>query len=180
MLGGNDNRRQIRLREVTIILAVLFIAHGVGFAKIIIPAQCLLDNLFTFFQQLCLPARLIRNGTGNRTEGIQVFHFAARTVFCASFFPQRQIYIAAHRAFLHFAIRYAKGNQQLSECLQKGADLGGGAKIRIGHDFNQRYGGTVVVRAAGGLLGQMYQFARILFHMNLGKANGKGRTVFID
>ena len=34
--------------------------------------------------------------------------------------------------------------------------------------------------AAGGLLGQVNQLACILFHMNLGKADGKRCAVFID
>ena len=63
-------RHQIRVREITVILSILFGTHRMGGFLVVIPSSGLLDHLFAFFDQLDLSLPLALNGSGNGLKGV--------------------------------------------------------------------------------------------------------------
>ena len=82
-------RRDVRFREVAVVLGVLLGAHGEGGILVLIPAPGLLYHALSLLNQLDLPPGLILDGPGDRLEGAEIFHLGAGTEVPAPGRPHR-------------------------------------------------------------------------------------------
>lgn len=69
--------RQVRLREVAVVLRVFLGAHGEGGALVVVPAAGLLADGAALAQQLDLPLGLGAHGAGHGLDGVEVLHLRA-------------------------------------------------------------------------------------------------------
>ena len=167
VLLGDLHGRDVRLREVAVILGVLLGAHGVGGVLVLVPAAGLLDHPLAVLDQLDLAAGLIGDGPGNGLEGVDVLHLGAGAQLRAPGGADREVHVAAEGALLHLAVGHAQILQRGLQLLQIGDDLLGGAEVRLSDDLDQRHAAAVVVRP--GLVDPrvVHQLAGILLHVHL-------------
>ena len=74
----DNDRYQIRLREITVILCILFGTHRIGIPLIIVPATGLLYNLFPGFNQINLAGCLGFNGMCDCLKRTDIYQFVKR------------------------------------------------------------------------------------------------------
>ena len=67
---GNFNRRQVGFGEIFIVLRVLFGAHRVRIAFVVVPAAGFLHDRFAVFQKVDLAAGFVCNRAGYRVERV--------------------------------------------------------------------------------------------------------------
>ena len=82
----DNDRYQIRLREITIILCILFGTHRIRISLIIVPAAGLLYNLLPGFNQINLAGCLGFNGMCDCLKRTNIFHLGTGTKLFGALF----------------------------------------------------------------------------------------------
>ena len=172
---GDLHGRNVRLREIPVVLCVLLGAHGKSGILVLIPPAGLLDDAFSLFHTLDLPPGLICDGPDNGLKGVEVLHLRAGAQLLRARGADGEVYIAAERALLHLAV----GNPQILEggaqLFQIGDDLLPRAEVGLGDDLNEGDAAAVVVCPRLVDPGVVDQLARVLLHVQLMDADGLAR-----
>ena len=116
-----------------------------GALFIIIPAACLLDDLFALLQQLNLTLALALDGAANGLEGVQVLHFSTGTEFLRAHLTDGQVHIRTHGALLELAVRRTQILNDQTQLIQISNDFFRASHIRFGHDLDQRHAASVII-----------------------------------
>ena len=104
---GNADSQNIGFGEVPVILGVFFTAHAFrSLGTLVIPSGFLYD-FFSGIQQIALPCIFISQRFFHKADGVHVFDLRSGAERSAGQ-VYRNIDVAPHRAFLHFArtLRY--------------------------------------------------------------------------
>ena len=94
-VSRNNQRQQIGIGEVAVIVGIFLGPHNPGFTPVRIKQHGRLLNLATFFDFIDLPLHLKINRLLQETEGVEVLDFTTRTQLNLAFWPDRHIGIAA-------------------------------------------------------------------------------------
>ena len=78
IVGGEQNREQVRVREVAVILRFFLAAHGARFVPVWVVKTGFLHHRAAAFKNELLPLNLIGDGALEEAEGVQVLDFRAR------------------------------------------------------------------------------------------------------
>jgi hypothetical protein len=170
----NHQRRQVRVREVAVILRVFLAAHFARFLAVRIVQAGRLDDLAAVFDQLDLAAHFDVHGFFDEAEGVQVLDLAAGAEFLLADRTHRDVDVAAEGAFLHVAVADAQPHHQRVQGLGVGHRFGGAAHFRFGDDFEQRRAGAVQVDAAHARIVFVQRFAGVFFQVGAGQVDGLG------
>ena len=171
LLFAHLNRRKVGVREITIIVCILFTAHGRCFSGFFIKSSGLLDDLFAVFNRFHLAAVFKLNRLLYILEGVQVLHLSTGAKRLTRF-VHRQVDIAPQRAFLHPAIGNTSIQDGCTEFLQVGDCFFSRADIRFRYNLNQRNAAAVAVDKGTALI--MDQFSGVFLNVNAGNANALG------
>ena len=165
------HRRQIRVREVAVILRILFRTHRVGILFVVVPAAGLLDNGFSFLDQLDLSCTLSLDRSSDGLKGVQVLHLGTCSEFLTSDLTDRKVDIGTHRALLQFAVGCAEILNHHTQFFQISDNFLRGSHIRLGDDLDQRNAASVVIDERTVLPLIVNQLSCIFLHMDLVDAN---------
>ena len=141
-------RRQVRLREVAVVVGRLLDPHPVRLAAVVVPAARLLDERLARVERGRLPLDLVRDRALDRAERVHVLDLDARAERLRAARPQRDVRLDAHLAALHGRVRRADRQQQQPQLLGVAAGLLGRADDGLGDDLHQRHAGAVEVDEA--------------------------------
>ena len=92
---GKGYRKNIRLREVAVIVRVLLAAHGACRSRHIVKTSCFLLNSAAAVYNLRLSFNLVFNRTLNCTEGVKVFNLRSFAENIAAMLLYRDINVRA-------------------------------------------------------------------------------------
>ena len=165
------HRRQIRVREVAVILRILFRTHRVGILFVVVPAAGLLDNGFSFLDQLDLSCTLSLDRSSDSLKGVQVLHLGTCSEFLTSDLTDRKVDIGTHRALLQFAVGCAEILNHHTQFFQISDNLFRRAHIRLGYNLDQRNAASVVIDERAILPLIVDQLSGILLHVDLMNAD---------
>ena len=140
------------------------------------PVTRLLDDRAALAQNLRLALNLVAHRSLDRSQGVHVLGFGARAQLLLAAGTQRHVGVTAQVAALHAGIRNAECHHDVADgchiSLGKFGSVGFGAVNDLGHNFNERNTGAVVVDqrvlgaldAAGGST-NVSQLAGVFFHV---------------
>ena len=74
-LGADDERREVGLGEVAVVVGLLLGAHGVGAAFGVVPEARLLDDAAAVFDDADLALDLVLDGGADVAEAVDVLDF---------------------------------------------------------------------------------------------------------
>src|SRR5207248_2075946 len=112
---GEDERWQIGLREVAVIVRILLRPLAEGHTAFLGPTTRLLEERATGPQYLGLPLHLILQRAIDAAEGVDVLDFHLRAELRRAARAERDIRIAAERALFHIARRGADVAQEIAQ-----------------------------------------------------------------
>src|SRR5690606_25830221 len=168
-------RRQIRIRKITIVVRVFLGAQRRRLRGAGIEAARLLLYLTTSVQDRRLARDLDGDGPLHELEGVDVLELYPRTETFAPLRAQGHVRVAAKAALFHVAVVDADRHQDLAY----GAHVGGGllARSQIGltHDLDERRSRTVQIDGRGAL-DPVQVLAGVFFQVHTGNACGERRA----
>ena len=165
----NDQRRQIGLGEIAVIVRLLLRAHGVGAALVRVPQPRLLHNAPARFDHFDLALDLVLQRRADEFEAVDVLHFGLGAEFFLPSWADADIRVAAQRTLLHVAVGDAGVEQDLLQSRQVLEGLVGRADVGLADDLDQRRAAAVQVEIGvrGGVGKPLVQaLARIFFHVH--------------
>ena len=161
------NRRKVRIREITVILCILFGTHCVRRFFIVIPSSGFLGNTSAHLQKLDLTFSFALNGMCNGLKRVQVLHLCSGSKCVTSSHSHRKVDVRTHGALLKLTV----GNSQIlhgaAKLLQISDDLICTSHIRLRNNLDQRHAASVVIYQGAVLPLIMDQLTGILLHMHL-------------
>ena len=163
----NMDRRKIRVREVTVILGILFGTHCMGGFLVVIPSSGFLDNASARFQKLDLALSFSLNGMCNGLEGVQVLHLGSGSKGVASRHTDRKVDIRTHGALLKLTVGNAQILHGAAKLFQISDNFICASHIRLGNDLDQGNAASVVIHQGAVLPLVMDQLTCVLLHMHL-------------
>ena len=178
ILVRQDNRHQIGIREIAVIIRILLDAHRIGLILLRIVAARLLQKLVSGLCLVDLPRLFRVDRRADILEAVQILDLGARIELRVADRPHREIDVAAHRAHFHLAVGNAAPAHQLAQALQICLRLCRRADIRLRDDLDQRNAAAVAV-CAGAVVG-MHQLAGILLDVDARNADALLLAVDID
>ncbi len=173
-LGRDDQRRQVGVGEVAVIVRVFLGAHGAGLALVGVVKPGFLHHLAAVFDEFDLAAHLEFDGFFEEAKAVEVFDFAARAQGFAGA-AHRDVGVAAKRPFLQIAVADVQPHDQRVQGAGVFGGFAGAAHVGLGDDFEQRRARAVEVDAAGGVAraveqpGFVQRLARVLFEVGAGE-----------
>ncbi len=170
----DDERRQVGLGEVAVVVGLLLGAHGVGAAFAGVPEARLLDDAAAGLDDLDLALDLVLEGGADEAEGVDVFDLDLGAELLLAAGTDGDVGVAAERAFFHVAVGDAGVEEDLLEAGEVLVGLVGGADVGLGDDLDQRRAAAVEVDvgARGGVGEAVVEaLAGVLFHVQAGDAD---------
>ena len=169
-ITANVERRQVRLREVAVVVGILLAALGYGDLARFDPAAGFLDDLAAVFEDAALALNLVLQGLEDGAEAIHVLDFGARSEGLAAHGPDADVGVAAEVAILHIGGGHA---EELDERVQGGEILAGflgRAQVGFADDFHEGDAGAVDVHQgvaiAAVAIGEMLHLGYVFFEMD--------------
>ena len=156
--------RQVRVREIAVVLRVFLAAHRARLVAVRIPEARLLHDGTAVLDQRDLAAHLEVDRLLHEAEAVQVLDLAAGAERLARA-AHRHVRVAAEAAFLHVAVADADPADERVQRLRVGDRLVRAAQVRLGHDLEQRRAGAVEVDAGHAVEVLVQALARVLLEV---------------
>ena len=173
-LGRDDERRQIGVGEIAVVVRVFLAAHRTGLATPAVGVRVEqhrgLLHRATVFDQVDLPLDFAVDRLLQELEAVEVLDLATDTVRRARL-AHRDVRVAAETAFLHVAVADAQPHHQRVQGARVLGGLCARAHVGFGDDLEQRRAGTVEVDA--GLTGVILvqRLAGVFFEVCAGEVH---------
>ena len=142
---ADDQRGQVRLREVAVVVRLLLGAHGVGAALGVVPEPRFLHHAAAAFEHFNLAPNLILEGRANVAKAVDVLNLGLGAEFGRALEHNADIGVAAQAALFHVAVTHAGVEQNLLEPGEVLKCLVGSADVRLTDDFHQRRTASIQV-----------------------------------
>ena len=71
------DRRKVGIREIPVVVRVLFCTHCIRFSGVLIEAAGFLPDRLAGLERLHLPGKFVFDGLDDELEGVEVFHLGA-------------------------------------------------------------------------------------------------------
>ena len=91
----DEDRQEIRIREVTVVVRLFLAAHRTGFVAVGIVEARFLDHLAAAFQHLDLAINFVKDCALQKAEGIEVLGLCARAELISAGAPHRDVGVTA-------------------------------------------------------------------------------------
>ena len=169
-------RRQVRLREVAIVVGRLLDPHPIRLATLLRPAPGLLDERLTGVEDRRLALDLEVDRALDRPERVHVLDLDPGAERLRTARPERDVGLDPHLAALHVGVRRADRAEQQLELLGVAAGLLGGPDLGLGHDLHERRAGPVEVDQADLATGRVQpvdELGRVLLEMGARDGHGE-------
>ncbi len=147
-LGGENQRRQVGLREVAVVVRLFLAAQGAGGAALGVEAAGVLGDADSALEKLDVARDLVLDGTGHVAEGVEVLDLALGAEACLAAAAHRDVGVAAQAALFHVAVAGFGIEQHLVEGLQVVLGFGGAGHVGLRNDLDQRHAAAVEVHQA--------------------------------
>ena len=170
----DDEREQVRLGEVAVVVRLFLGAHGVGAALAgVVEPRLLLDGA-AGVEDFGLALDLVFEGLFDKAEGVDVLDLdlGAERLLAAG--TDGDVGIAAQRSLFHVAVADAGVEDDLLEAGEVLVGLLRSADVGLGDDFGQRRAGAVEVHVGFGVgVGEalMHGFAGVFLQVQAGDAD---------
>ena len=174
-VGRDDERRQVGIGEVAVVVRVFLAAHAAGLVPIRVVEPGLLDHRAAVLDEFDLAAHLEVDGALQEAEGVQVLDLAAGAEGLLAERSDRDIGVTAERPLLHVAVADAQPDHQGMQRPGIGHRLARGAHVGLAHDLEQRCAGAVQVDARHAVKVLVQRLAGVLLEMGAGEAH-RART----
>ena len=145
---ADNQRHQVRLRKVAVVVGVLLRSHRRGRARVDVIEPRLLPDLATCRNHAHLPRNLVLDRLFQEAEGVQILHFRSRAELLHPSGPYGDIGITAQMALLHIAGRHPYVLHGQLQFIQISDGFLGAANVGLTDDFSQRDTGAVQVHIA--------------------------------
>uniref|UniRef100_E6PYF8 NAD-specific glutamate dehydrogenase n=1 Tax=mine drainage metagenome TaxID=410659 RepID=E6PYF8_9ZZZZ len=172
--GGDDERRQVRLGKIAIVVGLFLGAHGIGAAFSGVPEACFLADLATGFDDLDLALDLVFERGADEAKAVDVFDFDFFTEGLRAARHDADVGVTAKRTLFHVAVRNASVEENLLEAGEVFEGFVGGANVRLGDDLDQRRAAAVEIDVGVGervSKSVVDALASVLFHVGAGDAD---------
>ena len=146
--GVDPQRRQVRLREVAVVVRVLLGPHDVGRLLAVVPAAGVLGEGLAPVERDRLALDLVGDRPLHGPERVHVLDLDPRPEGLGAARAERDVRLDPHLAALHVGIRHADRAQEQLQLLGVATRLLGGPDIRLGDDLHERRAGPVEVDEA--------------------------------
>ena len=179
----DNDRNEVGLLEVPVILRLLFGAHRYRDAAVLTPVPGFLNDHAAALEHFCLALDLIRNGAVNRTQRVHVLHLGSDPQLSGPRAAHGNVDVKAHASFLQASMGDTEGPDNALQLNGVGPGLIGRANVGFADDLDKWYSRAVeieqrerrVLNAAVG--GQVPALAGVLFHVNPGYPDRAGLAV---
>src|SRR5690606_8914752 len=161
----NLQRRQIRLREVAIVVRFFFRSQGRRFGGDGIEATRFLLNFAAAVHNRRLARNFYVDGALHELERVEVLQLDSGAELAAAARAYRDVGVAAKATLLHIAVVDADGHQDLADGAHVRRGLGTGMQVRLAHDLDQGRPGAIQVDG-GSALNAVNVLAGIFFHVH--------------
>jgi hypothetical protein len=141
-------RRQVRLREVAVVVGCLLDPHAIRLATLLRPAAGLLDQWLAGIEGDGLSLDLEVDGALDRAERVHVLDLDPGPERLGPARAQRHVRLDPHLAALHVRVGRADGPQQQLQLLGVATGLLGRSDLGLGDDLHERRPGAVEVDEA--------------------------------
>ena len=174
---GGDGK-EIRAREVAVVVGVLLGAHELGFAEVVVPAAGGLDLGDAHAEFLGLAGDLEMDRAADGGEGVEVFQLHLRAEGVGFLFAEGDVHVAAEVALFHVGVGGSAFEEDELERAEVGDGLLGGLEIRLADDLHERGAGAVEIDERGG--GEVGGFRDVLLKVDAVEADDlvRGLDVF--
>ena len=141
-------RRQVRFREIAIVVCLLLAPLNHGAVPGCIPPHRHLDDPAAAFERFYLSLDLVLQRLTDRPKRIQVLDFDFGSELLAADRAHGDVRLTSHCAFFHVGGADAKVPEQSPEFQQVSVGFLGGTHVRLRHDLQEWDAGAVVVHQA--------------------------------
>ena len=131
----DDERRQVGIREVAIVLRIFLRAHRSRFVAIRIVEARFLDDGSAVFDQFDLPPGFEFDRMLQKTKAVQVLDLAARAKHGRASRPHGNVGVTAEAAFLQVAVADADPADERVQRFRVSDRLRSAPEIGLGHDL---------------------------------------------
>ena len=182
-LGADDERREVGLGKVAVVVGGFLGAHGEGAAFGVVPEARLLGDASAFFEDADLPLDLVLQCGADVAEAVDVFDFGLGAELLRPLEHDGDVGVAAEGAFFHVAVGDAGVEEDLLEAGEVFEGFVGRAEVGLGDDLDEGCAAAVEVDVgAGGGVGEAVvdAFAGVFFEVEAGDADGLQNRVAGD
>ena len=143
-----DERHEVGLEEVPVVVGVLLGAQRVRAPVALVPVAGLLAHDLAGLEQVDLPAGLVLDGPAERAHRVEVLDLAAGAERLARA-VHADVGVDAHRALLHLGVGRADGDEDRPQLVDVLPGLLGAADVGPADDLDERHAGPVEVDQRG-------------------------------
>ena len=168
----DDERRQVRIGKIAVVLRVFLAAHRARLATVGIVEARLLHDGAAVLDQLDLAAHLEVDRLLHEAEAVEVLDLAARAELVA---PGRRTDTLASQRKLPSCMLPSQMPIQRTSAVQRlrvGDRLVGAAHVRLGHDLEQRRAGAIEIDAGHAVKVLVQALARVFLEMRARETHG--------
>ncbi len=172
--GGDNERRQVGLGEVAIVVRLLLGAHGISAAFSRVPEAAFLHHAAAGFDDLDLALNFIFQSRADEAEAVDILDFGFGSEFVRALQSDADVGVAAQRSLLHVAVGDAGVEENFFQAREVFEGFVGGADVGLGDNLNQRSSAAVEVEiGAGSGVGKpvVEALAGVFFHVQPGDAD---------
>ena len=166
----HSDRGEIWFRKIAVIVCFFLAAHRCDNTVIGIPQERLLDNFFSFLQEIDLPLDLKFDRPFHIPERVHILHFGFCTEFRFAFHPDRYVCVTAKTTLFHIPVANAK----IGHCLPYPEEIlirfTGRSHVGLTDNFHQRRTAAVHIYQCIRVR-IVNRFPGIFFHMNTGDSD---------
>jgi hypothetical protein len=166
-----DERRQIRLRKVTVVVRFLFRAHQGRAVRSGIEQTRFLDDRRPVLPRRDVALDLEFDGTLHVAERVEVLELGLDPERRRPGRSHRHVRVAPQASLFHVAVVHAQGHEHLAHAAEGLGRVRRGPEVRLGDDLDERHAAAVEVqvgppRRIGA--GVVQRLAGVLFHVHAG------------
>ena len=171
-------RRQVRVREVAVVLCLFLAAEAEGRTLVLVPAARLLDDAAAAVEHRRLPRDLVGDGLLDEAKRVDVLQLDARAELRLPGGADAHVGVAAEAPLLEVAVVHADEDEHVAQDAQVLGRLGRAAQVGLAHDLDERRARPVEVH--DGHVGVVHALARVLFHVHARDARPPRDPVHLD
>jgi len=168
-LGRDQERGEIRLGKISIIVRLLLAAHRPRHALFVVEKARLLQHLAAALDLLHLSLDLVFDRLAHEAEGVDVLQLDARAELLRAARPDADVGVAAEGALFQVAVVDAQVDQRQPQRLEVLARLFGRAQLRLADDLDERDARAVQIHLAAAL--GVDVLAGVLLEVDAGQAD---------
>jgi len=173
--------RQVRVREVPIVVRLFLAAHRDGLPLPLVPGPGLLDHGAPVLQDAFLARDLVLDRLVDEAKRVDVLELGAGPKLLLTNRANRHVGVAAERTFLEVAIIDTDEHQHIPKLPEIRLGFRRTPQIGVAHDFNQRRTPAIEIdQRHRARTRPVNVLRRVLFDVNAGDPDSLGLSIDFD